>query len=150
MPIYQTSKQITKFAISGVLAVMVDFLVYFSISQFLEINLSKGIGFCSGMLVTYNLNKFWTWRQRDKNNQRLYLFIGLYMIAMFVNILVNNYAFNKIPNTETVLSIRNTSKNLIEFFAVKNNKVFAFLIATILSATLTFLGQKFWLFRNKD
>jgi len=48
------------------------------------------------------------------------------------------------------LSIRNTSKNLIEFFAVKNNKVFAFLIATILSATLTFLGQKFWLFRNKD
>jgi putative flippase GtrA len=150
MPIYQTSKQITKFAISGVLAVMVDFLVYFSISQFLEINLSKGIGFCSGMLVTYNLNKFWTWRQRDKNNQRLYLFIGLYMVAMFVNILVNNYAFNKIPNTETILSIRNTSKNLIEFFAVKNNKVFAFLIATILSATLTFLGQKFWLFRNKD
>ena len=150
MPIYQTSKQITKFAISGVLAVMVDFLVYFSISQFLEINLSKGIVFCSGMLVTYNLNKFWTWRQRDKNNQRLYLFIGLYMVAMFVNILVNNYAFNKIPNTETILSIRNTSKNLIEFFAVKNNKVFAFLIATILSATLTFLGQKFWLFRNKD
>jgi putative flippase GtrA len=150
MPIYQTSKQITKFAISGVLAVMVDFLVYFSISQFLEINLSKGIGFCSGMLVTYNLNKFWTWRQRDKNNQRLYLFIGLYMVAMFVNILVNNYAFNKIPNTETILSIRNTSKNLIEFFAVKNNKVFAFLIATILSATLTFMGQKFWLFKNKD
>lgn len=150
MPIYQTSKQITKFAISGVLAVMVDFLVYFSISQLLEINLSKGIGFCSGMLVTYNLNKFWTWRQRDKNNQRLYLFIGLYMVAMFINILVNNYAFNKIPNTETVLSIRNTSKNLIEFFAVKNNKVFAFLIATISSATLTFLGQKFWLFRNKD
>jgi putative flippase GtrA len=150
MPIYQTSKQITKFIISGVLAVMVDFLVYFTISQFLEINISKGIGFCSGMVVTYNLNKYWTWRQKDKNNKRLLLFSGLYLIAMLVNIFVNQYAFNQIPNTETVLSIRNTSKNLIDFFAIKNNKVFAFVIATGMSAALTFLGQKFWLFRVKD
>ncbi len=150
MLIYQTSKQITKFIISGVLAVMVDFLVYFTISQFLEINISKGIGFCSGMVVTYNLNKYWTWRQKDKNNKRLLLFSGLYLIAMLVNIFVNQYAFNQIPNTETVLSIRNTSKNLIDFFAIKNNKVFAFVIATGMSAALTFLGQKFWLFRVKD
>lgn len=150
MPIYQTSKQITKFLISGILAVMVDFLVYFTISQFLEINISKGIGFCSGMVVTYNLNKYWTWRQKDKNNKRLLLFSGLYLIAMFVNIFVNQYAFNQIPNTETVFSIRDTSKNLIDFFAIKNNKVFAFVIATGVSATITFLGQKFWLFRVKD
>jgi putative flippase GtrA len=86
MAIYQASKQLTKFIISGILAVGVDFVVYFILSQYMGANESKALSFCSGMLVTYNLNKYWTWRQTDKNNKRLSLFALLYFIALIINV----------------------------------------------------------------
>jgi putative flippase GtrA len=150
MAIYKASKQLTKFIISGLIAVVVDFVVYFAISQYLPINVSKGISFCSGMLVTYNLNKYWTWRQKDKDNKRLLLFTALYMVAMFINILTNEYALNMIPNSEFIASIRDSAGSLNDLITVKIDKILAFVVATGLSATFTFLGQKYWLFRIKD
>ena len=150
MAIYQASKELTKFIISGLLAVLVDFIVYFLLSQFLDMNLSKALSFMSGMLVTYNLNKYWTWRQPDKNNKRLLLFVALYTVAMAVNVGSNQLAFNILPNSEFICSLRNSSEDLIKLITVKIDKVLALIIATGVSATLTFLGQKFWLFKVKD
>jgi putative flippase GtrA len=150
MAIYQASKELTKFIISGLLAVLVDFIVYFLLSQFLDMNLSKALSFMSGMLVTYNLNKYWTWRQPDKNNKRLLLFVALYAVAMIVNVFSNQLAFNTLPNNEFICSIRNSEAVLKDLITVKIDKVLAFIIATGVSATLTFLGQKFWLFKVKD
>jgi len=153
MAIYQASKELTKFIISGLLAVLVDFIVYFLLSQFLDMNLSKALSFMSGMLVTYNLNKYWTWRQPDKNNKRLLLFVALYAVAMIVNVFSNQLAFNTLPNNEFICSIKNSEavlKDLKPLITVKIDKVLAFIIATGISATLTFLGQKFWLFKVKD
>lgn len=150
MAIYQASKQITKFVISGLLAVMVDFLVYFALSQFLDINISKGLSFCSGMLVTYNMNKYWTWRQTDKNNRRLGLFTVLYLVAMVINIWVNQFSIELIPNAEFVATINRASGQIMDLITVKIDKVAAFIIATGTSATFTFIGQKFWLFKEKN
>ena len=149
MAFYQASKQLTKFIISGLLAVTVDFIVYFAVSQYLPMNLSKGISFCSGMLVTYNLNKFWTWRQNDKDNKRLLLFTMLYLLAMTINISANHYAFELLPNFEFIASLRDSKGILNDMITVKLNKVFAFIIATGLSALFTFVGQKYWLFKAK-
>lgn len=150
MAIYQASKQLTKFVISGLIAVGVDFVVYFALSQYLDINLSKGLSFCSGMLVTYNLNKYWTWRQTDKDNKRLLLFSALYLVAMVINIASNHYAFEMLPNSELVTSVRNSYGVLNDILTVKIDKVLAFIIATGVSATFTFIGQKYWLFKEKD
>ena len=150
MAIYQASKELTKFIISGLLAVAVDFIVYFLLSQFLDMNLSKALSFMSGMLVTYNLNKYWTWRQPDKNNKRLMLFIVLYALAMVVNVVANQQAFELLPNSEFICSLRNSNGNLSDLITVKIDKVLAFVVATGVSATLTFLGQKFWLFKVKS
>ena len=150
MAIYQASKQLTKFIISGLIAVGVDFIVYFALSQYLDINLSKGLSFCSGMLVTYNLNKYWTWRQTDKNNKRLLLFSALYLVAMVINIAANHYAFDMLPNSELITSVRNSYGTLNDIITVKIDKVLAFIIATGISATFTFIGQKYWLFKEKD
>ncbi len=149
MAIYQASKELTKFIISGLAAVAVDFIVYFALSQFLDINLSKGLSFCSGMLVTYNLNKYWTWRQTDKNNKRLLLFTGLYLVAMVINIAVNHYAFELLPDGEFVSLLRSES-GIKDLITIKIDKVAAFIIATGISASFTFVGQKFWLFREKS
>jgi putative flippase GtrA len=150
MAIYQASKQLTKFIISGVFAVAVDFVVYFAVSQYLGINLSKGISFCSGMLVTYNLNKYWTWRQKDKDNRRLLLFTVLYLAAMFINIWANQTAIDLLPNSSFITSVSKSTGEINNLLTVKIDKVLAFIVATGISATFTFLGQKYWLFKVKE
>ena len=164
MAFYDTSKQITKFTISGVIAVLFDFSVYYSLSNLFDVSAStdasfifglgwtdvfKGLGFIAGTFVTYNLNKFWTWRQKDKNNKRLRNFFFLYFISFCVNILINRYAMGALPNHDFVAEIRHAAGTDWEIIALKVDKLAAFLIATLASSILTFIGQKTWIFKVK-
>lgn len=150
MAIYQASKQLTKFIISGLAAVAVDFTVYFALSQYMGHNESKAISFCSGMLVTYNLNKYWTWKQPEKNNKRLGLFAILYVGALLINVGVNNWMLDILPNYSFRFSVITETSEIVESLAIGIDKLAAFVIATVASATLTFIGQKYWLFKVKD
>ncbi|MDA8886036.1 GtrA family protein [Bacteroidia bacterium] len=150
MAIYQASKQLTKFIISGMLAVTVDFTVYFALSQYLDPSISKAISFCSGMLVTYNMNKFWTWKQPEKDNKRLMLFSVLYAVALFVNVGMNNLMLDTLPNHTLNFSYVNDLNEVIKGIVVGVDKLAAFVIATGTSVILTYIGQKYWLFREKD
>ena len=149
MAIYQASKELTKFVISGLVAVAVDATVYFTVSQYLDHNTSKAISFCSGMLITYNMNKFWTWRQPDKNNKRLGLFALLYGLALLVNVGANNAMLNALPDYLFRFNIESDVGAVVKSLAVGIDKLFAFVMATGASATLTFIGQKYWLFKDK-
>lgn len=150
MAIYQASKQLTKFIISGILAVGVDFVVYFGLSQYMGTNEAKALSFCSGMIVTYNLNKYWTWRQTDKNNKRLTLFAILYLIALIVNVSTNKLLLEGLPNYLLRFSIEQETQAVVQSYAIGLDKFFAFFLATAISASLTFIGQKYWLFKEKD
>jgi len=150
MAFYQASKQLSKFIISGIIAVGVDFVVYFILSQYMGANESKALSFCSGMLVTYNLNKYWTWRQTDKNNKRLTLFALLYFVALIINVSANSFLLNSIPNYLFRFSIESEVQEVLKSYALGLDKFLAFFFATALSATATFLGQKYWLFKQKD
>lgn len=150
MAIYQASKQLTKFIISGILAVGVDFTVYYVLSQFLDPSLSKAISFCSGMVVTYNMNKFWTWKQPEKDNKRLMLFSVLYAVALIVNVAMNNLMLDSLPNHTLNFSYVNDLNEVIKGIVVGVDKLAAFVIATGASVVLTYIGQKYWLFREKD
>ena len=150
MAIYQASKQLTKFIISGLLAVAVDFVVYFALSQYMGHNEAKALSFCSGMLVTYNLNKYWTWRQPEKDNRRLLLFAALYIVALLINVFTNNDVLQATPDYLFRMSMENESAEILQSIALGVDKLFAFVVATVASATLTFLGQKYWLFKEKN
>lgn len=150
MAIYQASKQITKFIISGILAVGVDFTVYFALSQFLDPSISKAVSFCSGMIVTYNMNKFWTWKQPEKDNKRLMLFTLLYALALVVNVSINNLMLSTLPNYTFSFHLNNDKLETIEHLVVGIDKLAAFLIATIASVAITYVGQKYWLFKDKE
>ena len=150
MAIYQASKQITKFIISGILAVGVDFTVYFALSQYLDPNVSKAISFCSGMVVTYNMNKFWTWKQPEKNNKRLLLFTLLYAVALGVNVGMNNLMLDTLPNYTFNFQLNTETNELVKSIVIGVDKLAAFVIATVASVTLTYIGQKYWLFKEKD
>ena len=150
MAIYQASKQLTKFIISGVLAVGVDFTVYFALSQYLDPNLSKAISFCTGMFVTYNMNKYWTWKQPEKNNKRLMLFTLLYAVALIVNVKTNEFMLDSLPNYTFSFLLNSDTNEIIKSLVIGIDKLAAFVIATTASVAITYIGQKYWLFKEKD
>lgn len=150
MAIYQTSKQLTKFGLVGMTAVMVDLFVYYLLSQFIDVNISKALSFASGTFVTYNLNKFWTWRQTDKNNTRLFLFLILYAMSLLINVGVNSLALQYLPKSEIIISLRDLGNELNQLFAMKTDKFVAFFIATAVSSVFNFLGQKYWVFKESE
>lgn len=158
--LYQATKEVTKFAISGVIAVMADFSVYYGLGVIFTgmendifgpihgNDIFKACGFLAGTVVTYNMNKYWTWRQNDKNNRRLRNFILLYTVAFVINISVNRGSIHYLPDNEMALITAKASGDIVQWMAFKTDKLFAFLIATMASASASFTGQKLWVFRK--
>lgn len=139
-------KQIIKFGFIGFLAVFVDMAIYYVLlnsfpESFKEMIapevVSKTISFMCGTFVTYNLNKLWTWRRRDKSNSRFAKFMLLYGTSMLVNVATNTFLLFVLHNYSHIIDLPN--KYLI-----------AFVGATGMSAVLNFAGQKVWVFRTKS
>jgi putative flippase GtrA len=142
-------KQITKFFIIGVSAVLVDLIVYYALSDLLAINIdfSKAAGFLIGSVYTYYLNKKWTWRHTEKTNKGMVgRFAIIYAISFIFNILINKYSLIFIPDFEIASSITFSNKDVMTLFSVKGDKFMAFFFATVFSAVFNFLGQKYWVF----
>jgi len=143
-------KQITKFFIIGVSAVLVDLVIYYFLSDLLSVNtdISKAAGFMVGTVYTYFLNKRWTWRYTEKSNKGMLLMFGLvYAVSFVFNILINKYGLVLIPEFVVNLNIRSDSGNF-DIFAIKGGKFLAFFLATLVSAVVNFLGQKFLVFNQ--
>lgn|GEM_PF-131670 len=162
--VYETSKQLAKFFISGIIAVSCDLVVYYGLSaipgvfnveltswlSFNETDIYKGIGFIVGTFVTYNLNKYWTWRQKDKRKGRVNKFIALYALTFFFNVAVNKQFLHMLPDNEFAITIKHHSGVIEQLGAMKIDKILAFGIATFLSSLVSFSGQKFWVFKNDE
>jgi len=140
----ESNKQLVKFGLIGVLAVLTDLCMYWTFLNVLPEKafggmvanevLAKGMSFLCGLLVTYQFNKRWTWRKKDRNNRRLVKFMLTYGISLVLNVTINSGALKVLHGNEVFAPL--PSKYLI-----------AFVIATGVCATFTFLGQKFWIFR---
>ncbi len=147
-------KQLIKFFVIGVLATLVDLFFYWillqGIAEFIQHievlgyvfrfdhqDLSKSISFVIGSLVTYNLNKFWTWKQKDRSNLRFIKFYMLYGFSLILNVLANKFALYALHNYD-----------FLEFVPLKY--FFAFGFATGVSAVFNFAGQKLWVFAIND
>ena len=145
-------KQITKFFIIGVSAVLVDFFVYYLLSDLLNVNIdvSKGLGFMVGTVYTYYLNKLWTWKYTEKSNKGMLLKFGLvYAVSFVFNILINKYGMKLLPAFEVNLSLSMPDTQTVSnLFSLKGNKFLGFFLATVVSAVINFLGQKFLVFNH--
>ena len=145
-------KQFTKFFIIGISAVLVDLTIYYILSSLLGLStdLSKGLGFLTGAFYTYHLNKLWTWRNKEKTDkQTLLRFALIYGISFVANILINKYALLTIPSFVASFHIAPVGLNGFDLFAVKGEKLLSFILATGFSAFFNFLGQKFFVFKEK-
>lgn len=120
-----TKHQLVKFTFSGIIAVAVDFGVYYFLNRYTGHNTSKGISFLTGSIVAYLLNKFWTFGAKEFSGKQLFRFFFLYLTTLAINVLVN--------------------KGVLSLY---HSVLFGFLCATGASTVLNFMGQKFWVFKK--
>ena len=145
MPSSELKKQVLKFGIFGVIALLTDMLTYFCMLHILEdVNLvpfshdqvAKTISFIVGTTVTYILNKKYTWKQTDSSKSRFAKFLVLYGFSLVINVGINT------------LSLKILAE-LSAYFFIPFMHLVAFFCAASSSAVLTFIGQKFWVFKVK-
>lgn len=143
----ESRKQLVKFGLIGVLAVLTDLSTYWIFLNALPENVASGsmrnevvakaLSFLCGLLVTYQFNKRWTWRRKDRNNRRLVKFMLTYGVSLVLNVAINTGALELLHKQEPFTTLP------FKYFI-------AFVLATGVCATFTFIGQKFWIFRNPE
>ena len=120
-------KQFYKYSIIGFGSVIIDYSSYklFIFFEFLTPSYSKITSFIIGGVWSFYFNKKITFKSKNKNYLRIILFIFLSLMSLFFNSFTHDYFY----------------------FYYSNN--ISFLIATIISVVINFLGLKFIVFNEK-
>ena len=133
----ENKKQLTKFIIIGVLAVITDLACYTAFLQIITADVlgiisneavCKTLSFLCGLSVTYSLNKRWTWRRKDRDHRRLIKFLLTYGISLVLNVSINSLLLYILHDQE-------------RFAAVPKKYLVAFIGATGFCSAVNFMGQ---------
>jgi len=123
-------KQVTRFLLIGIFVTTIDYAVYqFLLLYFDNFFVPKGIGFIIGTLLAYLLNRRYTFSSRRNINSSINSFFSLYLISLVVNTNLNSLVISLFGNDTVTLNL-------------------AFVLATIASATINFVGIKFYVFKE--
>ena len=160
-------RELPIFLVVGTLTVLIDFLTYRGLiwAQVFSVDMAKGTGFIVGTLFAYFANRFWTFGHKAHAGGSVWRFIIVYSITLAVNVLVNSFLINWIPdNFPTLLDGLIAVNKFISNYGFINDEIktilakllnkaeiaiqIAFLVATITSATLNFFGMKFFVFNT--
>jgi putative flippase GtrA len=154
----------TKFGIVGGLSFLVDMTVYYASDVFLPSYIAKALGIVVATGVNYKLNSWWTWGVKKGDIQSsaqpsvLRNYLLLYAMSGSLNVLTNELMLSVLPDWILQLNVvfpkgvsvvevaQNTLLNTKQFFAVKIDKLFAVLVATVVGMMVNFIGQKLWVF----
>ena len=123
----KTKKEIARFFIAGLIVLLTDALIYSLFLFWLAPSFAKAIAFACGTIVAYFINKFWTFEKNSYSHKELAKFIFLYMATMIANVGINAL-----------------------FLLFAYNLFIAYIMATGISASLNFIGQKFFVFNKND
>jgi putative flippase GtrA len=127
-----------------------DLSVYYGLSQFVPTYLAKSVAIVLATILNYQLNKAWTWGQKDKDTQRFMKYVFLYVLSGTTNVFTNEFFLMTLPNADLILHV-DFPKDAVVFpiFAIKIDKFFAVIFATAMGMVVNFLGQKLWVFKEK-
>ena len=128
--IYNLKKEVFKFTLIGITAVLIDISTYiFFISVTKMITLSKFISFILGASFSYYGNKNFTFKAKTKRITPFF-FSVTYLISLLINISINNYSL-------FLFSYKN-------YFSI----LFSLFLSTIFSAIFNFMMMKFFVFKR--
>ncbi len=127
--------QLAVFLVVGISIVVIDFLIYSVLIYIDQDNLLivKGLGFVGGTIFAYFANRFLTFRNQKTCSGSVSRFILVYIIGLSANVYVNHLCIYLL---NTFLVLIDSQKTIY----------IAFFLATTISATLNFLGMKFFVF----
>ena len=126
-------RELSKVLIVGFLTVLVDFLTYRGLdwTELTGVDWAKAIGFITGTVFAYVANRIWTFGDKEHVPGSVWRFCILYASTLVANVFVNAQALAFLIDAPFAIQI-------------------AFLSATGVSATLNFLGMKYFVFRTKS
>jgi putative flippase GtrA len=118
------------FLVIGLLTVLIDYLFYRAISWTGAVgsDAAKGMGFLAGTVFAYFANRHWTFGHAQPGRGSPGRFALLYLATLGANVAVNEVLLRSPGGMGAALQL-------------------AFLVATGTSATLNFLGMKWFVFR---
>ena len=123
--------EVTRFLLVGGSTVFIDLICYSILILIgFDTYVSKGISFSIGAIFAYFANRSFTFQSAFYGLIQFSLFILLYLSTLFLNITSNEILLEFLGRTHVSFIV-------------------AFLIATILSASLNFLGMKYIVFNQK-
>lgn len=125
-------RELTVFLVVGSLAVLIDFLTYSGLIliQAVSIDMAKASGFIVGTIFAYFANRFWTFGHVPQQPGSSWRFGILYLMTLGANVLVNAFVLKLLAEARAAVQL-------------------AFLVATGLSASLNFLGMKWFVFGSR-
>tara|TARA_E500000178_G_C16736601_1_gene624045 strand:+ start:254 stop:670 length:417 start_codon:yes stop_codon:yes gene_type:complete len=119
-----------RFIVVGLSVTGVDLVFYLTlISIDIETSLSKGISFCIGATLAYFINRSFTFQSSEGGLIRFVLFLLLYLFSLIINVISN----------EAII---------LHTVGITGSILFGFIIATVLSATINYLGMKYIIFKT--
>lgn len=91
-PKYPSLKQFIKYGFAGILNTLTDFVVYFAVTRlsdwFAEFYLlANAISFCAAVTQSFFINKYWTFRNSDRNKSAFQYF--KFFLANLLTLLIN-------------------------------------------------------------
>lgn len=126
-------RELILFLIVGSASVLLDFLIYSSIvhSAAVSTGVAKGSSFLIGTVFTYFANRFLTFGHIEQQEGSSWRYGILYVLTLSANVIVNSVALMLLRDVRQAVSL-------------------AFLSATGISASLNFIGMKWFVFRPSD
>ena len=122
--------RVGRFLLVGGTTVLIDFSVYVVLLLIeVEISMAKGVSFSVGAIFSYFANRGYTFKSQRKNTLGFILFSILYGLTLAVNVGANELVLFALDETQLFI-------------------IFAFLVATGLSAALNYLGMKYVVFKS--
>jgi putative flippase GtrA len=118
-----------RFGTVGLAATAIDFVSYTLLSLLLPSWIAKSIGFATGTITGFFLNRAWAFRYRGPLSEALIKYLLLYVASLFVNVLVNQTF-------------------LILLFNMEGAKFIAFTVATLVTATINYLFINNFMFNS--
>ncbi|MFC0240112.1 GtrA family protein [Rhodopseudomonas telluris] len=122
-------RELPVFIVVGLVTVAIDFVCYVSLVWIgVGVAIAKALGFVAGTVFAYFANRFWTFGHRDVAAGSVPRFAILYAGTAVANVAVNG--------------------GLLKVLAYSSVAVIcSFVVATGVSASLNFLGMKFFVYR---
>ena len=122
-------RQIRRFVVVGILAVAVDFTVYYTLVNFLPHYIARTIAYVFGSTTSYVFNKWYTFEQKRRSFREMARFYLLYLGTLSATVLTNGFLLSSVFPGKIIV---------------------AYALSTFLGIVLNFLGQKFFVFRSNN